>query len=193
MRAPQPLDGAVGPAHRGLDAGTALGEPHQLGAGVNRHPVVARGRLQGLEDDLEPVALQGVGEAGVAGQHGVVEHGDGLLRAPLPVVDQRRDQALGGQPLVQAQVVEHLQGGGVDGAGPADLIAHIHQLLDDGHRVAAPGQRQGQDQAHRPGPGHQDRIVGAAQSAGPGSRTAPTQPDVVMSNTTPSGVRYFTS
>ena len=149
-----------------------LVEGDQLGPGADLDQVDVRSHLQGLFDQLQAVALQRVGEAGVTGQHGVVEHRYGLGVAAVPVVDQGSHQPARLEALVQADVVEHLQRGRVDGSGPPDLIQQVHQLLDHHHPVAAACQGQGQHQPDRAGasddhpivsPGHRNLRDGAPQ------------------------------
>ena len=51
------------------------------------------GELERLLDDLDALALQHVGKARVVLEVDVIELGDQLVLVPIPVVEQRRDDA----------------------------------------------------------------------------------------------------
>ena len=156
---PQFLPLAVGCLGDRGDRVAVLSEVNEFGADPDLDQIGIRSHLQGLFDQLQAVALQRVGEAGVAGQHGVVEHRYGLGVAAVPVMHQGGHQPAALEALVQADVVEHLQRGRVDRAGPANLVEEIDQPLDHQHPVAAAGQRQRQHQSHRTGASDQHSVV----------------------------------
>src|SRR5262249_56281257 len=75
-----------------LDVGMRLGQPERF------------------LDDLDALALQHVGKARVVLKKAVIELGDQPVLAPVPVMDQRRDDAAWLELVVEADALEQLQG-----------------------------------------------------------------------------------
>ena len=119
------------------------------------------GELERLLDDLDALALQHVGKAGVVLEVAVIELGDQLALVAVPVVEQRRDDAARLEPVVEADAVEQLEGGGMVGAGARHLLEEIvvAERLDQADPHALLRQRQRQAQPDRPGTDH-DHAVG---------------------------------
>ncbi len=172
------VEGREGRAQTKVDQRVRLRHPHRL------------------FDDLDALALQHVGEARVVLEVDVIERGDQLVLVPVPVVEQRRDDAARLELLVETDAVEHFQRGRVIGPGPRHLLEEvmIAQLLDQAHRDAGLRQREREAQPHRAGADDNHAIARRHQSfAATTSLTAPAQPVCVRSNTTPTGSRYFAS
>ncbi len=104
-----------------------------------------------LLDDLDALALQHIGKAGVVLEMAVVERGDQLVVPALPVVEQRRDDAARLEPGVEPDAVEHFQGGGMVRARARHLLEEIivAERLDQADLHAGLRQRERQAQAHR--------------------------------------------
>src|SRR5262249_8869404 len=146
-------------------------------------------------DDLDALALQHVGEAGVVLEMGVVERSDQLVLATVPVVKQRRDDAARLEPGVEADAVEHFQGRGMIRSRARHRLEGIifAERLDQADLDAGLRQAERQGKADRAG-ADDDDAVGLVQClAATTSFTAPTQPVWVRSNTIPSGSRYLAS
>jgi len=75
-------------------------------------------------------------------QMGVVEFGDTLLLASIPIVEQRRDDAARRDARIEPDAVEQLQRRRMIGAGARHLFKEIvvPERLDDAHlpRLPAP-------------------------------------------------------
>ena len=103
----------------------ALLERGELGCKAH---VDIRMRLRHLErllDDLDALALQHIGEAGVVLEMDMVEFGDQLLLVAVPVVKHRCDDPARLDPLVEADAVEHFQRRRMVGPRPRHLIEKI--------------------------------------------------------------------
>ena len=107
------------------------------------------GHRERLFDDLDALALQHVGKSGVVFQMRVIERGDQLAFAAVPVMKHRRDDAARLELLVKPEPVEHFQRGGMIGAGARHLFEEIvvAQRFDQADFLVGLRQRQRQAQA----------------------------------------------
>ncbi len=168
--------------------------------------------------DLNAFALQHVRKTRVLFEMGVIERGDQLVLATVPVMEQRRDDAARLELLVKADALEQLQRGGMVCARARYLFEEIVRAehLDEAHLGARLRQCQRQTQPHRSGTDDDHAVGGVHASAlqvprarllpalrehsarrqlfaATTSFTAPTQPVWVRSNTMPSGSLYLAS
>ena len=169
LRAPSPLT-RVGAADRfGLarrighlrgDAVGVLRERREGGGEAKLDIGVRLGELERLLDDLDALALQHVGKAGVVLEQAVVELGDPLALGAVPVVEQRRDDAARLELLVEADAVEQLERRRMIGAGARHLLEEIvvAQRLDQTDLDAVLRQLERQAQPDRPGPDDDDAV-----------------------------------
>src|SRR5215510_3044337 len=99
--------------------------------------------------DLDALALQHIGKARVVFEMGVIELGDELVLAAVPIVEQRRDDAARLELLVETDPFEQLERGGMVGARARYLLekivvaerldqADVHARLRQRERQAEP-------------------------------------------------------
>ncbi len=114
-----------------------------------------------LLDDLDALALQDVGKPRVVLEVDVIEGRDQLVVGAVPVMEHRRDDAARLEPPVEADAVEHLQRGGMVGAGPRHLLEEIvlAQRLDKRDRNVLLRQCERQAQTDRSGAHDDDTIL----------------------------------
>ena len=110
------------------------------------------GELERLLDDLDALALQHVGKARVVLEMDVIELGDQLVLVPIPVVEQRRDDAARLDHVVEADAIEQFQRGRMVGARARHLVEEIVvvERLDQDRRARRPAPARATGRA-RPG------------------------------------------
>src|SRR5262249_30323653 len=91
----------------------ALGEPGEGGREASLDVGVRLGQPERFLDNLDALALQHVGKERVVLEKSVIELSDQPVLAPIPVVDQRRDDAARLELVVEADALEQLQGCGM--------------------------------------------------------------------------------
>ena len=141
----------------GLAECRELGRQPQLDPGMRLH------QLERFLDDLDTLALQDVGEAGIVLEMSVVELGDQLALVAVPIMEQGRDDAARFELVVKPDALEQFERRGMVGAGPRHLFEKVvvAERFDQTDRDALLRQCQRQAQPDRPG-ADDDHAVGGS-------------------------------
>ncbi len=122
------------------------------------------GQPERFLDDLDTLALQHIGKARVVLKKAVIELGDQPVLAPIPVVDQRRDDAARLELVVEADALEQLQGRGMVRSRARHLFEEIvlAQRFDQADLHVRLRQRERQTKPHRSGADDDHAVGGVA-------------------------------
>ena len=149
-----------------LDPVRALLERNERGAHAQVAQLVPRDRGQRLLADLDPLALQDMGEGRGVGDQGVIEFRDHLTARPVPILERPRLQAARFEPIVEAERGIHLQCHGMVRSRPRHLVGEVRpgDRLQQCHGDAALDQLERQHEPDRPRADDDDAVV-----CGPGA------------------------
>src|SRR5215510_13352993 len=116
--------------------------------------------LQRFLDDLDALALQNVGKAGVVLQMDVVERGDQLVLVAVPKVEDGRDDPARLDLRVKTDAIEHFERGGMVGVGTGHLLQEVivAEGFDQRHRNVVLSEREREAQPNRAGADDDDAI-----------------------------------